>query len=134
MEFLDRTFYLDNNQNYESKIKNDIWCIMLILSGTYTITNYESKRRELFGRVFGKLGEKVSRATLKTFSLNPLIHPKDFVPRFFRWGIFQKQSIDAGQLSIPLSDEAPAPRFDDLFKYLCPLARFLFFRDRLKEA
>lgn len=44
MEFLDRTFYLDNNQNYESKIKNDIWCIMLILSGTYTITNYESKR------------------------------------------------------------------------------------------
>lgn len=83
---------------------------------------------EFFGREFRKLGGKVSR---ETFSLNPLIHLKDFVPRhgFFSMGNFSKV-IDrrAGKLSSPFGE--PAPRFDDLFKYLCPLARFLFFRDR----
>lgn len=105
---------------------------MLIL---WDIYNYESNRRELFGRGFGKLGEKVSRATLKTFSLNPLILPKDFVPRhgFFDREFFKSNRSTRANFR-PLSNETAAPRFDDLFKYLCPLARFLFFRDRLKEA
>lgn len=44
---------------------------------------------EFFGREFRKLGGKVSR---ETFSLNPLIHLKDFVPRhgFFSMGNFSK--------------------------------------------
>lgn len=121
------------NNNHESKIKiyDDVY---LILSNARIgrITN-RIVRAEFFGRESRKLGEKVSR---ETFSLNPLIHLKDFAPHhgfFFSMGNFSKV-IDrpAGKLSTSPFGEL-APRFDDLFKYLCPLARFLFFRDRTEK-
>lgn len=65
-------------------------------------------RSEFFGREFRKLGEKVSRG--ESFSLDPLIHLKDFAPHhkgFFSMGNFSKV-IDRGEIRAnlhPLSEK-----------------------------